>query len=92
VRRHAITDPLEAEMARILDLHQIVYTRPEKDKSDASTLDFYLPKYGLSIEVKAWSCERMHEQIRRSGRERSGVMVLIGMPAVHALRMLLEGR
>lgn len=67
----------------------IQFTRPDKTPGSVSTLDFHLTTINLSIEVKAWSCERLHDQLRRSGKEQDGIVVLIGEPAVDAFCLLL---
>lgn len=82
-------DPLEARLVEILEQNGIAYTRPERNPKGKSTLDFYLPQYGLSIEVKAWSTERLHGQLVNSGMEKHGIMVLIGLPAVEAFGKLM---
>lgn len=83
-----MTDPLELEFIRICKLHGINFTQPELIKGGRGphgSLDFHLTDYNLSVEVKAWSCERMVKQL--DGKQ--GVMVLIGLGAVQAFGALL---
>lgn len=84
-----MTDPLELEMIDILDGHGIHYTRPECDSNQTSNLDFHLTDLDLSIEVKAWSCERLHQQLRDSGKESTGIIVIIGIEGVRKFGQLL---
>lgn len=85
---HVTSDlPEEAELVRFFAHNQIRYVRPDREKGMVSTLDFYLPDYGVSIEVKAWSTERIHTQIERSGED-GKVIVLVGLVAVHAFILL----
>jgi len=84
-----MTDPVEAAFAALLDRYNITYTRPDRDKKDHSNLDFFLPEFALSVEVKAWSCERLHQQLRDSGRERDGILVIVGLAGVKAFGALL---
>lgn len=81
-----MTDPLEARFMEIMQLHGITYTRPEKDGSHGSRLDFWLPQFGLAVEVKSWSSERQHEQLKD---ERSA-MLLIGIDGVNAFGKILR--
>lgn len=83
-------DPLESAFAEICTLHGIRFTRPEQiagGHGPHGSLDFHLTDYGLSVELKAWSCERMVRQLY--GKQ--GVMVLIGLSAVEAFGKLLKG-
>lgn len=86
-------DPVELATERLLNNFGIRFTRPTSSSHGHPALDFYLTDYQMSIEVKAWSCERMHDQIRNSGLEREGVIIIIGIEAVFKLgRMLSEIR
>lgn len=73
---------------------RVHYVRPEQIAGSRNTLDFQLllpAELGgpMCVEVKAWSSERLHDQLRRSGAEASGIVVLVGAPAVMLfLRML----
>lgn len=70
----SIPDPLEAQVALALDCAGIKY---EKEKAP-SHLDFYLPKYGIYIEVKSFHTARTNEQLKRE----HNVIVLQGATAV----------
>ena len=83
-------DQLEAKMDATLIRLGIPFTRPDKTPHSVSTLDFHLTGINLSVEVKAWSCERLHDQLRRSGKEREGIVVLIGENAVDTFCHLLQ--
>mgnify|MGYP003528059905 FL=1 len=71
------------------------YTRPEKIRGSTNTLDFQLllpAELGgpVCVEVKTWSSERLHDQLRRSGMESSGIVVLIGEPSVRLFANMLH--
>ena len=57
-----IEDPLEMEVARILDEARVAYIH--ESSSPHQRLDFYLPAYGVYIECKAYSTDRTAEQIK----------------------------
>ena len=84
-----VDDPLEAAFVAICEERGWNFTRPEREAGGHGpngTLDFYLPQFGLAVEVKAWSCKRLVRQLEG----RTGVMVLIGLDAVRAFgRMLI---
>lgn len=81
-------DPVEAAMMLLLYQYGIQYTRPERDGS--CSLDFYLTEYDLYVEVKSWSCERLHEQLRNSRKETSGILVVIGIEGVAKLSRIFK--
>lgn len=83
-------DQLEASMEAFFERHSITYTRPERTKDTQSTLDYYLPRYNLSIEVKAYATERLVTQIVKSGLDAGPVMVLIGLDGVLAFIKMIE--
>jgi len=85
-----INDPLEREFMAILDRFHIRYERPERQSTEASNLDFYLPDFKLSCEVKSWSSERIHAQLRTSGKEQEGILLIIGIDGVRKFGELLE--
>jgi hypothetical protein len=76
-------DPLELMVGQFLTDCHVRYIRPDRSPTVKSTLDFYLPDFDVSIEVKSWNSERLHDQIKRSGED-GKVIVLIGMQAVKA--------
>lgn len=78
--------PVEKAFMALCEKREIKYTRPEKEKHNSSNLDFYLPYYGLYVEVKAFSCDRIHDQIKDHG----SVMVLVGESAVQAFGELIS--
>ncbi len=84
------SDPLELEIAKVFDRFRIKYSRPERQPFEASTLDFFLPDYELSVEVKAWSSERLHKQLRNSGKEKEGILVFIGLESVKKFAQILS--
>ena len=74
-------NPLESVFEGFLGRYGIKFTRPEREQGGNGpngSLDYFLPDYGLLVELKAWSCERLHRQIG----DRQNVMVLVGMDAV----------
>lgn len=87
-------DPVEQAFEAVLDGHRIRFSRPERDAAPHSgrpRLDYFLLDYGVYVEVKAWSSERLHKQLRESGKEADGIIVLIGIPAVRAFGLMLSG-
>jgi hypothetical protein len=58
-----MTCPLEKQMADLLESNGIVFTRPERDKHDPTTLDFYLPELKTYIEVKMFHTPRIDMQL-----------------------------
>ena len=73
----------------------VCYVRPEQIAGSSNTLDFQLllpAELGgpVCVEVKAWSSERLHDQLRRSGAEAGGIVVLVGVPAVRLFLGMLR--
>ena len=88
------SNPVEMAFEQVLIAFDIRYTCPDQEKGvrrerHQTALDFYLPDFNVSVEVKSASCERMHAQIRNSGKEDEGVIVLVGLGAVQAFCNLL---
>jgi hypothetical protein len=83
-----MSDPIEKAFARLCDDFDIRYKRPEKDPKSQSTLDFQLLDYDVSVEVKQFPTERIHDQMVRSGEK--NIIVLVGRGSVEALRKLME--
>jgi hypothetical protein len=82
-----MSNPVEKTFERFCEKYDIAFARTERNRSSRSTLDFHLTDYNLSVEVKQFSSDRIHEQITRSGE--TSVMVLIGVGAVLALERLV---
>jgi len=80
-------DPVEAAFMEMCDDLHINYIRPEKY---GGRIDFYLPGFALYVEVKAWPCERLHDQLESIEAGKNAAMVLVGVKSVHALRCLLS--
>jgi hypothetical protein len=79
----------ETALVNFMTAAGIKFIRPDRIQGMKSTLDFYLPDYDVSIEVKAWSTERLHNQISLSGED-GKVIVLVGMQAVQAFIALVS--
>lgn len=62
-------------------------TRPERE---GGRVDFFLPKFGLYVEVKAYGCERLIDQINSVNNGAGPMMVLIGMKGVLAFISMLH--
>lgn len=69
-------DPLEILVAKTLDKLGIEYTCPDQLK-ESITLDFYIPRWNLYIECKAWGSYRLHKQVE----DVNNCIVLIGLDA-----------
>ena len=84
--------PVELAFEQLLIKHGIVYSCPDQEKGlpGQTKLDFFLPEFQLTVEVKTYSTPRLHDQITRSGKEEEGLIVLVGIKAVHAFDRLLE--
>lgn len=84
-------DPLELEFMRICRDNEIVLDRlgryPKGKSRPLGNIDFWLPEYGIGVEVRAWGCERLGSQM--DGKR--GIMILIGMEAVKAFEALFTG-
>lgn len=80
-------DPLEQEMAALLDEAGISYIRPDRVSSEPTNLDFYIPALSLYIEVKAAHTPRIADQLALVPADRSA-LVLVGREAVKAFVLL----
>lgn len=80
-----ISDPIEREFAALCQEFGIVVQRPEQR---GGRLDFFLPEFGLYVEVKAYSSERLHSQLESVNAGAVPVMVLIGLSSIVALRLI----
>lgn len=85
---YVTTDPVELAFEGLCGRYGIPFDRP--DKQGTGNLDYYLPTIGLHCEMKSWSSERLHTQLRSSGHEQDGIMVLVGIEAVTKLARLFE--
>jgi len=83
-----VEDPLEAKIADALDRHNITYKRDVfvGGGPNGRMLDFYLPEFGLYIEVKAFPCERMYRQVAGM----TNILAVIGKQGVDAFGALLD--
>jgi len=60
----------------------------EAPPQNGRQLDFYLPTLGIYVELKTWSCERLHHQLEAyAGRP---IIVLVGFDSVRAFANVLE--
>ena len=76
-----MTCPLEKKLAALLRSNGIWFTRPERDKTDPTTLDFFLPELRLYIEVKQFYTDRIAGQLQKVPQGMTAI-VLIGPRAV----------
>ena len=72
---------LEKEMMALLESNGIVFTRPESDRRDPTTLDFYLPGFNTYVEVKLFHTERIARQLEPVPKGATAI-VLQGVNAV----------
>ena len=85
--RPGTDDPVELAFDNLCDIFDLEYVRPDHSDNPKGRLDFYLPYFDLYVEVKAHSCERLHEQLESvAGKP---VIALIGKQSVDALYRLL---
>lgn len=79
-----MNDTVENAFIKLMWKYDISFDRPERI---GGRIYFYLPLFDMYVEVKAHSCERLHDQLESvSGRP---VMVLIGVQSVRALDEML---
>lgn len=68
----------------------ILFTRPERDQHDPTTLDFHIPAAGgLYIEAKDYHTPRIANQLAKLPQDASA-MVLVGRDSVAALLELVR--
>lgn len=79
-------DPVEQAFMDVCAAAGIRYERPERM---GGRVDFYLPDFELFVEVKAYSCERLHEQLESIDAGRNAAMVLIGVKSVAAFARMI---
>lgn len=84
----AMKCPVEKRFEELLDARGIKYTRPEKDASDKSSVDYFLKDYDLYVEVKQFHTDRVNGQIAKCYPK--GVMVLVGMAAVNSFMEMMK--
>lgn len=77
--------PLEQRIAAALDTAGLEY-RTEFEGRVEERLDFYLPRFGVHIEVKGGHSPRISDQMARS----NNVIVAQGRQAVELLALLIE--
>ncbi|NOG70490.1 hypothetical protein HJG45_08920 [Roseicella sp. DB1501] len=80
---------MEREFILLCEKHGIEYTKPEQEKDNPSNLDFYLPEYDVSVEVKQFPTERIHDQMIKSGQK--DIIVLVGKGSIKALHYMISG-
>lgn len=82
----------EAEMEKLFGEYGIEFHRPERNEPNPlaglATVDYWLPQFGLYVEVKHWPSDRLAVQVERCMPW--PVMVLVRETAVEALRAMLE--
>ena len=84
-----MTDPLEKRFIIMLEEAGLEYTRPEHDRRDPATLDFYIRDFGLYVEVKQFFTPRLSGQLAKVPVGAS-IMVLIGPRSVDAFERLVK--
>jgi hypothetical protein len=83
-----MTCRLEKQMANLLRSADIDFTRPERDRSDPTTLDFYLPDFDLYIEVKQFHTDRITRQLAAVPDRKTAIM-LMGPSAISDFERLV---
>jgi len=80
-------DPVEKMVALTLTKRGIKYVHNViAPTSNVRTLDFHLPEYGLYIECKRFSTDRLHDQIKGL----TNVIVIQGIEAAASFDQLLN--
>ena len=74
-------------MTAVLNGAGITFTRPEGDKADPTTLDYYLPDLDLYIEVKQFHSDRIAKQLS-AVPQMTSALVLVGPKSVEAFSVL----
>lgn len=82
-----MTCPLEKKMVALLTKHAIDFRRPDRDKDDPTTLDFFLPDFALYVEVKQFHSPRISDQLAKVP-QRTSAIVLMGPTAVEDFERL----
>lgn len=80
-----MSDPIEAIVAGALARAGVVYIRD--GQGETFGLDFYLPSFGVYIEVKAYHTARVSDQMARA----ADVIVIQGRAAAEAFAAMLDG-
>lgn len=84
-----MTCRLEKEMTDLLLLNGIDFSRPEQDKADPTTLDFYLPKYDTYIEVKLFHTPRIDQQLSKVPKGCTAILIQ-GLDGVKDFELLCK--
>lgn len=84
-----MTCPLENRMCALLESSGIIFTRPERDQRDPTTLDFYLPTLNTYIEVKQFHTARIAKQLEPVPKGATAI-VLQGINAVRDFEQLCK--
>lgn len=79
-------DPVEGEIADMLDELGVKYTREKEPDHPHNGLDFYLPDFDLHIECKWRFTERISKQMSRF----DNVLVVQSLKTAKALRTMLK--
>jgi hypothetical protein len=82
---HPMTDPLEDQIRSALVSTEI---RCINESKESKFLDFYLPEYGVHLEVKGGSTPRIADQCERD----HNVIVIQGMKSVAFIVELLKAK
>ena len=86
-REPNVTCRLEKQMAALLERSGIDFTRPDQNRNDPTTLDFFLPQLNIYIEVKQYHSDRINRQLS-AVPERTTAILLMGPAAVGDLERL----
>jgi hypothetical protein len=81
-----ITDPLEKSLALAFDDAGVEYVHESEQGNHNNGIDFYLPKYGVYVEVKQYHSDRVSEQLKRHEE----VIVIQGKASVNYFALLVK--
>jgi hypothetical protein len=70
-----MTCPLENQMIDFLEEVDIDFNRPDQNKKDPTTLDFYLIDLDLYIEVKQFHSDRISEQLSKVPEHKTAIVL-----------------
>ena len=82
--------PLERRFEAFLIERGIKFTRPERDTSDPTNLDYFLPGFRTYVEIKQFHTERIAEQLSHV-KKPNGCIVLLGEMGLNAFLELAKG-
>lgn len=84
MRQRIISDPVEWEVAKVLDAAGVDYIHQSEDSEATKRLDFYISAYDVYIECKAFHTDRIGQQMARA----KNVITIQGVEAARLLNCL----